>query len=53
MKRIAAAREASPELARLVAEQILDNAMIAAGLLEDSRNLVQRVYRIMELGLGG
>ncbi len=52
VKRIAAAREKSPELAKLVAEQILDNSMIAAGLLEDSRDLVQRVYRIMELGLG-
>ncbi len=52
VKRIAGAREKSPELAKLVAEQVLDNSMIAAGLLEDSRDLVQRVYRIMELGLG-
>jgi TNF receptor-associated protein 1 len=48
IKRIAANHESQPELGKLVAAQILDNAMIAAGLLEDSKDMVQRIYKIME-----
>jgi molecular chaperone HtpG len=33
-----------------VAEQILDNALITAGLLEDSRPMVARLNRILEEG---
>jgi molecular chaperone HtpG len=35
-------------LGRLVAEQILDNALISAGLLEDPNRMVQRLYKILE-----
>ena len=41
-------RESSPDLARDVVEQILDNAMIQAGLLVDSQQMVSRSYRILE-----
>jgi hypothetical protein len=36
------------ELPRLVAEQLFDNALIAAGFLEDPRKIVNRDYKILE-----
>ena len=51
IKKLEAAREAKPEVAKLVAEQILDNALIAAGLLEDDKNMLQRLDKIMEESL--
>jgi len=44
-------RIARPDFARLVAEQVLDNALIAAGLLEDSRSMVARLNRILETAI--
>lgn len=41
-------REKDEALARLVAEQVFDNAMIAAGLLEDARPMVNRIQRLLE-----
>ena len=34
--------------ARLVAEQVLDNALISAGLLEDPAQMVRRLYKLLE-----
>ena len=53
IKRLAAlASEASakevPEKAKLVAEQILDNALISAGLLDDATPMVARLYKLLE-----
>jgi TNF receptor-associated protein 1 len=31
-----------------VAEQILDNALISAGLLDDASGMVKRLYKILE-----
>ena len=53
VKRMAAARESKPDLAAMIVDQVFDNAMIAAGLLEDSKDLVSRIYRIMEEALDG
>lgn len=36
------------ELARLVAEQIVDNCMLNAGLLDDTRVMVNRIYNLLE-----
>lgn len=47
-KNIAALRESNESLAKLVAEQVFDNAMIAAGLLEDARPMVSRIQQILE-----
>lgn len=47
INRLAAARTASPEKATLVAEQILDNALISAGLLEDPTKMVARLYKLL------
>ena len=48
IKHLAAAREAKPEVAKLVAEQVLDNALIAAGLLDDPQKMVARIYKLLE-----
>lgn len=41
-------RDKDPELAKLVAEQLFDNALIASGFLDDPRKIVNRVYKILE-----
>ena len=51
IKRLLTLREEDESLARIVAEQVLDNALIAAGLVQDPRLMVDRIYRIMELSL--
>jgi molecular chaperone HtpG len=48
MKHLNELRAAAPEKAGLIAEQILDNALISAGLLEDPNQMVQRLYKILE-----
>ncbi|MBK9989422.1 MAG: molecular chaperone HtpG [Verrucomicrobia bacterium] len=48
IKHLAAAQTASPEKAALVAEQILDNALISAGLLDDATKMVARIYKLLE-----
>jgi TNF receptor-associated protein 1 len=48
IKRLSELQAADPDKARLVAEQILDNALISAGLLEDASRMVQRLYKILE-----
>ncbi|HEU5080306.1 MAG TPA: molecular chaperone HtpG [Opitutaceae bacterium] len=48
IKRLAAAHTSAPEKATLVAEQILDNALISAGLLEDPTRMVSRIYKLLE-----
>lgn len=48
IRKLAAAREANPDVAALVASQLFDNAMIAAGLLEDARDMVKRMNQLME-----
>ncbi len=48
IKRLNTTRDAEPEKARLVAEQVLDNALISAGLLEDPTRMVARLYKLLE-----
>lgn len=48
IKDVAAMREKNADLAKLVAEQVFDNAMIAAGLLEDARPMVGRIQQLLE-----
>ena len=48
IKRLSELRTATPDKARLVAEQILDNALMSAGLLEDSTKMVARLYKLLE-----
>jgi molecular chaperone HtpG len=48
IKKLSTLRETDSDLAGDVARQILDNAMIQAGLLVDSQQMVSRSYRILE-----
>ncbi|OIQ97094.1 chaperone protein HtpG [mine drainage metagenome] len=48
VKRLAATRDSAPEKAKLVAEQLLDNALMAAGLLDDPTAMVQRLNKLLE-----
>ncbi|HEY5080224.1 MAG TPA: molecular chaperone HtpG [Opitutaceae bacterium] len=48
IKRLSQLQTESPEKAKLVAEQVLDNALISAGLLEDATGMVKRLYKILE-----
>ncbi len=41
-------KDANPELARLVTEQIYDNSLIAAGFADDPRAMVGRIYQLLE-----
>lgn len=45
-------REAKPELAKKVAEQVFDNARFAAGLLDDPRSMVKRLNSLLEEFVG-
>ena len=48
VKNLAALRDSDSELAGLISQQVLDNARVAAGLLEDPSAMVQRNYEILE-----
>lgn len=51
VKRLSSLREEDPGFARIVAEQIFDNALIAAGLVVNPRAMVERIYQILEKSL--
>jgi HSP90 family molecular chaperone len=48
MARLDAMRQKDPVLAGSVDEQILDNARVAAGLLEDPRAMLTRLNSLLE-----
>ncbi len=48
VRKLAAIRESNPEVAKLVAAQLLDNALISAGLLDDARETIRRMNSLME-----
>ena len=48
IKHLAAAKDAKPDMAKLMAEQVLDNALIAAGLLDDPQKMIARIYKLLE-----
>jgi molecular chaperone HtpG len=48
MKHLFATLESNPEKAKLIGAQILDNALISAGLLDDATSMVQRMYKLLE-----
>ncbi|MFI5336715.1 MAG: molecular chaperone HtpG [Opitutales bacterium] len=48
IKKLAALRTSNAEKAELVAEQLLDNALIAAGLLEDPSRMIARLNKLLE-----
>ena len=48
IKKLSETRESHPEVAKLVAAQMLDNALISAGLLDDAREMILRMNALME-----
>ncbi|HEX9667675.1 MAG TPA: molecular chaperone HtpG [Thermodesulfobacteriota bacterium] len=48
IKNLSDLKDRDPDLAKLVAEQLFDNALITAGFLDDPRAMVNRVYKILE-----
>ncbi len=48
VKRLFETHASSPEKAKLVAEQLLDNALISAGLLDDATAMVARINKLLE-----
>ncbi|MDQ8203824.1 molecular chaperone HtpG [Pelagicoccus sp. SDUM812003] len=48
IKNLNTQRSANEDLAKLVAQQAFDNALVAAGLLEDPKDMVTRMYQILE-----
>eukprot|EP01112_Ceratiomyxa_fruticulosa_P011539 TRINITY_DN3133_c0_g1_i1.p1 TRINITY_DN3133_c0_g1~~TRINITY_DN3133_c0_g1_i1.p1 ORF type:complete len:941 (+),score=292.23 TRINITY_DN3133_c0_g1_i1:359-2824(+) len=49
--KLAHAHKTHPNMAKAVAEQILDNALVAAGLVDDSRSMLPRLNRLLEMTL--
>jgi len=47
MVKLFAMKDAEPALALLVAEQVLDNALIAAGLVDDARTMLPRLNALL------
>jgi molecular chaperone HtpG len=52
IKRLDEARKNEDPFAKIVAEQIFENAQIAAGLIIDPRGMVKRLNEILERALG-
>jgi TNF receptor-associated protein 1 len=48
IKRLFETHTTSPDKAKLVAEQLLDNALISAGLLDDATAMVARLNKLLE-----
>ncbi|HEY8901279.1 MAG TPA: molecular chaperone HtpG, partial [Chthoniobacterales bacterium] len=48
MAGLEATRASNPDLAKQVAEQIYDNALISAGLLEDPNAMLRRINSLLE-----
>jgi molecular chaperone HtpG len=48
LKRLFETHSAQPDRAKLVAEQLLDNALISAGLLDDASAMVARLNKLLE-----
>jgi TNF receptor-associated protein 1 len=48
IKKLAALKAADADKAELVAEQLLDNALIAAGLMEDPSRMLARLNKLLE-----
>lgn len=48
MLQLESARQSQPDLAKLVVEQVYDNALVAAGLLESPQSMLQRMNGLLE-----
>jgi molecular chaperone HtpG len=48
IKRLFELQGSNPDRAKLVAEQLLDNGLISAGLLDDATTMVARLNKLLE-----
>ncbi|MGY8717650.1 MAG: molecular chaperone HtpG, partial [Verrucomicrobiia bacterium] len=48
IKKLSEVKDSNEGKAVLMAEQLHDNALLAAGLLEDPSTMVQRLYKLLE-----
>ena len=48
IKRLSEMQGSNPDRAKLVAEQLLDNGLISAGLLDDATTMVTRLNKLLE-----
>jgi HSP90 family molecular chaperone len=51
LKKLYAQKSTHPNVAKEVTEQLFDNALVAAGLLDDSRGMLQRLNKLLEKAL--
>ncbi|MFT5469393.1 MAG: TNF receptor-associated protein 1 [Verrucomicrobiales bacterium] len=51
IKNLSAKRESEPELAKLAASHMLDTALLAAGLLDNQKDLISRGFEVLEKAL--
>ncbi len=51
MVRLNKLRFNDPTLAQQIAEQVYDNALLSAGLLEDPRTMLHRLHKLLELAM--
>lgn len=51
IKKLEETSNSNPELAELVSHQVLDNALLSAGLLEDPQEMLQRLQKILAQAL--
>ncbi|KAF8975951.1 TNF receptor-associated protein 1, mitochondrial [Entomortierella lignicola] len=51
IKKVWSVKSQDPEFAKQIAEQVYDNALIAAGVLDDPRSMLKRLNAIMEASL--
>ncbi|MDP4625987.1 MAG: molecular chaperone HtpG [Akkermansiaceae bacterium] len=52
VRKLSEIRDSNPDVAKLVAAQLLDNALISAGLLDDARETIRRMNSLMEKAMG-
>lgn len=48
IRKLSTLRTDNSVLAKLLAEQLFDNAMVSAGLLDDARSMVNRLNSLLE-----
>jgi len=46
-------RKSKPEVCKIIAEQIYDGALVAAGLMDDARGMMPRINQLMNAALDG
>jgi len=51
IRKLFSCKDSDPALAKTIAEQIFDNALIAAGLLDDSRSMLSRLNNLLDLAM--